>query len=81
MGGAFWLGLFTYQCSENPTTIVESRFVLTPKRKKVARTIIPSEYGHTSRELAAGVNLAENDFGILDTIIRRAIIRALAYNV
>ena len=34
MGGAFWLGLFTYQCSENPTTIVESRFVLAVGRKK-----------------------------------------------
>ena len=34
MGGAFWLGSFSYQCSENPTTIVESRFVLTPERKK-----------------------------------------------
>ena len=49
--------------------------------EKVTRTIIPSEYGHTSRELAAGVNLAENDFGILDPIIRRAIIRAFANNV
>ena len=34
MGGAFWLGLFTYQCSENPITIVESRFVLTVGRNK-----------------------------------------------
>ena len=80
MGGAFWLGSFSYQCSENPITIVESRFVSTTG-EKVSHTIIPSEYGHTSRELAAGANLAENDFGILDTIIRRAIIRAFANNV
>ena len=35
--GTFWLGLFTYQCSENPTTIVESRFVLVVGRKSHAR--------------------------------------------
>ena len=34
MGGAFWLGSFSYQCSENPTTIVESRFMLAVGRKK-----------------------------------------------
>ena len=28
MGGTFWLGSFTYQCSENPTTIIESRYML-----------------------------------------------------
>ena len=32
--GTFWLGFFTYQCSENPTTIVESRFVSTVGRNK-----------------------------------------------
>ena len=35
--GTFWLGSFTYQCSENPTTIVESRFVLAVGRKSHAR--------------------------------------------
>ena len=32
MGGAFWLGLFTYQCSENPTTIACSA-TTTPFRR------------------------------------------------
>ena len=35
--GTFWLGSFKYQCSENPTTIVESRFVLAAGRKSHAR--------------------------------------------
>ena len=35
--GTFWLGSFSYQCSENPITIVESRFVLRTGRKSCVR--------------------------------------------
>ena len=38
--GTFWLGSFTYQCSENPTTIVESRFMMAVGRKKVTLAFI-----------------------------------------
>lgn len=34
--GTFWIGSFSYQCSENPITIVGSRFVMTSERKSLA---------------------------------------------
>ena len=79
--GAFWLGSFGYQCSENPTTIIESRFVLAAGRKKSRSRSFPIECRRAPCELGACTNLAEIDFGTLDTATRRAIIRGFANNV
>ena len=58
--GAFWLGSFTYQCSENPTTIVESRFMLAAGRKSHARVHFQLNTGACPVSMASALALQKS---------------------